>query len=215
MTGEWRSNTRLRILTYLAVVVAWGYGLLLLSDENRHLAELLTSRRSELQVLPGEHEREIWRRRLEESQQGLLAWNATTWGAKSASLAEASFRDFLSGAATAAGLKDGDRTLTVSHQLGESPARVDVRNHEDLLGMGQSSAVPGGVHLPRGYGILLARFDSPFTPQGLTGLLERIESEPRRIAVTRLQVRNPLQGRGAIEIEMRAVFRLATAEGGP
>lgn len=195
MANEWQNNPRLRLLAYLAAFIGWGYGVWLLADHNAvRVAQIAESELRLQRVLPAGGS--DWLRQRNDSRHRLLAWNAVAWSETSASLAEAAFRDWLAG--TLGSVKLTPRSLRVSHLLPEAP--------------GKGTTTDNGPALPAGFGQLSAQIETDFNAPALARLLELLQAEARQVSVIRLAVRNPAQGAGSIELEVRALMKVSTAE---
>jgi hypothetical protein len=179
--GEFRENTRLRVGAGLIASILWLYGLLVWDDS-------LSTQRTQLQQVeqdirrlrPFQRGEELWRQRLAEARNVTAGFRSHFWEARSRSLAEAAFRDWLQSRAHTAGLKVTE--LAVRAQDGSTTAPA-VANEP----AGTSGSADDRPLAVRG------RMVATFGPRQVASLLLQLHDNPRHVAVQRLLIRNPLK----------------------
>jgi hypothetical protein len=194
---EFRDNPRFRIGLWIVIAILWGYGLLEASDAlQRRETALgdLRQRISEARVLVRGPD---WEGRRVEAQGRLAAFEGSLPSESTSSLAEANLRDWLSQAATRAGVSV--RELSLGAPPGTKAETTP--------------PPPGGTAAPQAQGVMVVRaklaFD--FQRRALAALLAEFERADRPIVIDRLLVRNAPQ-RPSVEIELHTAYRIDRAK---
>lgn len=195
MLAEFQTNVRLRVLTYLTIAIAWTYGLMVFSDHNAFVRQQLVMDQLHLQRLDPSAQSNNWGERQTESKERLLELSRGSWVDKSGGAVEKALRDWLTNAVVNAGINA--RQILVSYRLADDSVKKDGVTVSDMAA------------LPPGYGVLTAQIDGTFSGTSFLALLESIENEPRKMAIRRVSVKNPVQGPGSLEIELRAVLKVS------
>lgn len=191
---EFRNSPRLRILTYVCVLILAAYGVAELHDANARSRETLSDMQIQvrhLRSLSGETE---WLKRVEDSRLILGNHQARAWNERSLGLAEAAYKDFLGEQLRAAGLTARELSVTTF------PAD---RN---------PGSAPAAPPLPEGFAILRARLQMDMKRDSLFNFLAAIRTSQHPSSVVRLVLGNPSQRTGQVELELEALARESAAE---
>jgi hypothetical protein len=199
--SELRDNVRLRVGVGLILASGWLYALLVWDD-------VLAARRAELQQVRGEAERlrpfektdAVWKERAAEARQLNAGLQSYLWEARSRSLAEAAFRDWVQARAQSSGLKVREltvRAVDAPVAAGAEPAPAGT------AGGGTAASAAAGPLTVR------ARLVTGFVPSQLAALLLQLHEQPRHLGIQRLQIRNAPAGQEAVaELEIQVLFAI-------
>lgn len=190
---EMRENPRLRLGLLTIGAIVWVYAILLWSDAQTAARNELQAMRSTAERLrPIERSESLWQERSAEARQLVAGLQTYLWEARSRSLAEAAFRDWLQAAVQGNGL---------------NVREISVRA-EELQEQAKTTGSPpaAGSQAPIN---LRARVVTTFAPQPAASLLTRLHSNGKHVGVHRLVVRNAPQGQEPVlELDLVAVFAI-------
>lgn len=198
---ELRDNPRLRVGLAVVLAIAWLYGLLVWDDAQSAARTELQDMRERIDRLrPFERAEGVWQDRAAEARALNAGLQSFFWEARTRSLAEAAFRDWVQARAQDSGMKV--RELTVRAVEGPQASTT---------GTGATASAVADRAPDRL--VLRARLVAGFVPSQTAQFLVQLHESPRYIGVQRLQIRNPSSGQdGAVEFEVQGVFVIREAK---
>lgn len=193
--AEVRDNPRLRLGLIAVLAIVWLYALLWWRDVQVDQRDQLAGMHEQADRLrPFERAEATWQARLVDARQLTAGMQTYLWEARSRSLAEAAFRDWLQSRAQSAGL--AVRELTVRIQDGEPTA---VQTPDAAAGSGPPFSVR-------------ARLVASFAPAAGVSLLLAVHSNKQHVGVQRMQFRNAPPGQeSTFDLELVAPFAIREA----
>jgi hypothetical protein len=194
--GELRDNARLRAGVGAVVVILWLYALLAWGDAQSVREEQIKQLQQEINELrPFERTEDLWKQRLLEARSVSAGLQSYLWEARSRSLAEATFRDWLQGRAQSSGLRV--RELNVrAQEAASTPGEKSTVSETAALGNDKLLPIRG-------------RLVADFSPSSTSSLLLQVHEQPHHVLIQRLVIRNPPPPQeGALEVEVQALFAL-------
>lgn len=188
--SEVRGNPRLRLGLIAIAGIVWVYALLVWRDAQVLQQQQIVSLREQADRLrPFERAESVWASRLVEARQLSAGTQSYLWEARTRSLAEAAFRDWLQARAQSAG-------LTVRE--------LNVRT-QDTSATGAPSTEPSN---PSGAPLAVrARMIATFAPTPTTSFLLLMHSNKQHVGVQRVQLRNAPAGQeSTLDLDLVAPF---------
>ena len=195
IAAESRESTTVRIGLGAIAAIGWLYLLLVARDALPPARERLAQLEDRVETARAEERDRGWPARETAARRELGALRQMLWQAPGSSLAEATFRDWIQGAAQAAGLKV--RTLAVqSADGGIGPNRP--------AGGAISAPLPDDVQRVR------AHLSVEFDRQAWATFLLKLGNNARVVEVERLVVHNATNQGAVSELDLEALFLLGS-----
>ncbi len=131
LRAQWAANLRLRAFVWLALAIAWIYGLFLAGDAVDSLRKRTATLATEVDRLRPLAGTNPWTSRADDARQQLEALSAMQWREVDAGLAEAAFQDWVRSVADKSRLRVREVTLSRSAPLLPASTAKVVREYPD------------------------------------------------------------------------------------